>query len=280
MIERAMNDRPDEPLTGRLIALPETRQLDVLAAMLEKRGARVLRCPMVSILDASDAEPINRWLSRCIESPCDDFIILTGEGIRRLRGFASRLGVESQWIESLRGMRKLARGPKPGRALQEIGLKPELQAAEPTTEGVIATLDTLDLRDRRVAVQLYGEDPNERLMNYLSGRGITAETVAPYYYASQSDDQQVQSLIGRLAAGEIDAITFTSSPQYRRLVEVAEKNGLREQLSAGLKKTVVAAVGPVVAETIREDGVRVDLMPEESFFMKPMVSKLAGLFKS
>lgn len=264
-----------EPLADRLIALPETRQLDVLATMLEKRGARVLRCPLVSILDAPDPEPVNHWLRTCIESPFDDFIILTGEGIRRLLGFAARLGVETQWIESLRRMRKLARGPKPGRALQEIGLKPELQAAEPTTEGVITTLDGLDLRGRHVAVQLYGEDPNERLMNYLSGRGIKAETVAPYRYASQSDEAQVAALIMRLAAGEIDAITFTSSPQYRRLVEVAEQKGLREQLSAGLKKTVVAAVGPVAAETMQRDGVHVDMIPEESFFMKPMVTRLA-----
>jgi uroporphyrinogen-III synthase len=273
-----MNDRNNDPLTGRLIALPETRQLDVLAAMLEKRGADVLRCPLVSILDVEDAEPVNRWLRGCIEYPFDDFIILTGEGIRRLRGFAARLGVESQWIESLRGTRKLARGPKPGRALQEIGLKPELQAVEPTTEGVIATLDGLDLRGRRMAVQLYGEDPNARLMTYLSGRGVTPETVAPYRYASQSDDQQVQSLIGRLAMGEIDAITFTSSPQYRRLVEVADNNGLRAQLATGLGKTVVAAVGPVMAGVLQADGIRVEAIPEDSFFMKPMVTRLAEVF--
>lgn len=273
-----MNEQSNDPLAGRLIALPETRQLDVLAAMLEKRGAGVLRCPLVSILDTPDAEAVNRWLRRCIESPFDDFIILTGEGIRRLRGFASRLGVEPQWIESLRGMRKLARGPKPGRALQEIGLKPELQAVEPTTEGVIATLDGLDLRGRRVAVQLYGEDPNEKLMTYLSGRGVKPETVAPYRYASQSDDRQVQSLIGRLAMGEIDAITFTSSPQYRRLVEVADKNGLRAQLATGLGKTVVAAVGPVMAGVLQADGVRVEAIPEDSFFMKPMVTRLAEVF--
>lgn len=273
-----MNEQ--DVMTGRLIALPETRQLDVLAAMLEKRGARVLRCPLVSILDAPDAEPVNRWLRRCIESPCEEFVILTGEGIRRLRGFAARLGVEAQWIESLRGMRKLARGPKPGRALQEIGLKPELQAAEPTTEGVIATLDGLDLRGRRVAVQLYGDDPNEKLMNYLAGRGITADAVAPYRYASKSDDAHVENLIARLAAGEIDAIAFTSSPQYRRLVEVADKKGLREQLSAGLERTLVAAVGPVAAEGLRRDGVRVDMMPEESFFMKPMVTRLSEVLSA
>ncbi|HEY3486464.1 MAG TPA: uroporphyrinogen-III synthase, partial [Gammaproteobacteria bacterium] len=232
------------------------------------------------IEDASDAEPVNGWLRRYIESPFDDFIILTGEGIRRLRGFAARMGVEAQWIESLRRMRKLARGPKPGRALQEIGLKPELQAVEPTTAGIIATLSGLELKGRRMAVQLYGEDPNEKLMTYLSGRGIKPDTVAPYRYASESDDSQVEDMIKLLIAGEIDAIAFTSSSQYQRLAEVAAKTGLREQLLLGLGKTIVAAVGPVVAATIQADGVRVDMMPEESFFMKPMVSKLSGIFSA
>ena len=85
----------------------------------------------------------------------------------------------------------------------------------------------------------------------------------------------MQSLIGRLATGEIDAITFTSSPQYRRLIEVADKNGLRTQLASGLAKTVVAAVGPVMAGVLQADGIRVEAIPEDSFFMKPMVTRLS-----
>ena len=40
------------PLGGRVIALPETRELDRLASLLEAEGARSWRCPMVAILDA------------------------------------------------------------------------------------------------------------------------------------------------------------------------------------------------------------------------------------
>jgi uroporphyrinogen-III synthase len=264
----------DAPLLNRLIALPESRQLDVLADMLEKRGARLVRCPMVSILDAVDAVPINAWLQRCIESPHDYFIILTGEGIRRLRGFAERFSVQPQWLAALQRMRKLTRGPKPVQALKEAGLKADIQAQSPTTEGVIATLQDLQIENKRVAVQLYGEEPNHKLIDYLTSRGALADTVAPYRYAPRSDDERVVALIDQLAAGEIDAITFTSSPQYRRLAEVADKTDRQTQLTQGLASTVVAAVGPVVAEELRSAGVRVDLMPEDSFFMKPMVTRL------
>ncbi|TMJ45455.1 MAG: uroporphyrinogen-III synthase, partial [Alphaproteobacteria bacterium] len=34
------------PLSGRRIALPETRELDRLARMLEEQGAETVRCPM------------------------------------------------------------------------------------------------------------------------------------------------------------------------------------------------------------------------------------------
>ena len=38
----------DPPLTGRTVAVPEARELQAVAALLERRGARVLRCPLVA----------------------------------------------------------------------------------------------------------------------------------------------------------------------------------------------------------------------------------------
>lgn len=267
----------EKSLAGQRVALPESRQLDVLATMLEKRGAQVIRCPLVAILDSPDREAVHGWLQRCIERPFDDLIILTGEGLRRLRGFAQRLGKDEAFVRSLTAMRKIARGPKPGQALKEMGLKPDLIAAAPTTDGVIATLDGLEMEGRRVGVQLYGEEPNKKLIDYLQSRNAHSDPVSPYVYASESDDAQVGQLITRLAAGEIDAIAFTSQPQYKRLQEVARKLGKESQLKAGLEKIVVAAVGPIVAGVLESDGVRVDMMPESSYFMKPMVARLSEI---
>jgi uroporphyrinogen-III synthase len=43
-----------KPLAGRTIAIPETRELDLFARMLEQRGANTVRCPLLAILDAPD----------------------------------------------------------------------------------------------------------------------------------------------------------------------------------------------------------------------------------
>jgi uroporphyrinogen-III synthase len=43
---------------------------------------------------------------------------------------------------------------------------------------------------------------------------------------------------------------------------------------AALTRTVVAAVGPVVADTLRKHGIDARVMPEESFFLKPLTGVL------
>ena len=170
----------DRALAGRVIALPEARQLDVLANLVEKRGATVLRCPLVGIHDASDQAPIVAWIKRRIAMPSDDLIIFyTGEGIERLMAAARRAGIEGDFHGALRRTRKLTRGPKPRRALRKLDLEAELEALEPTTEGLIGTLKTIEIARRRVALQLYAADQDMKLVEYLRGRSIEPDCVAP-----------------------------------------------------------------------------------------------------
>jgi uroporphyrinogen-III synthase len=259
-------------LQGRTIAVPETRELEVFASMLERRGATVIRCPLVSIKDAPDPQPVLEWSRAFASVAYDDLILLTGEGLRRILSCIDRHApdLRAGFLESLARTRTITRGPKPARALRELGLKPDIAAVQPTTEGVIASLREHNLSGRRIGVQLYGTEPNEPLIHFLEGAGAIVSTVAPYVYSDAADDATVRSLIDSMAAGEVDVIAFTSTPQVERLFAVAEESAVK----SALEKTTVAAVGPVVAETLTGRGVRVELMPDESFFLKPLTSKL------
>ena len=262
----------DSALAGRRIALPESRQLDVLAALFERRQARVRRIPLVSIHDSPDQAAISQWLEEFMAKPPDMQIVLTGEGLRRLQAAASRLGREQDFIRALGQCQCLCRGPKPGRVLKAMGLQADLLAAAPTTDGVIETLGELDLTGKRLAVQLYGQDPNLKLMAFLDQCGLHSySSVAPYIYADEAETARVEALIRDLAAGQLDMIAFTSQPQWRRLLKVARDAGLEAELMTGLDRVLVAAVGPVVAEQIRDSGCEVAVMPQQSFFMKPLV---------
>ena len=52
---------------------------------------------------------------------------------------------------------------------------------------------------------------------------------------------------------------------------MAADKGLGHELKQGLLKTRVAAVGPVLAEHLRERGAKVDICPEQGFVMKNLV---------
>ena len=87
-----------------------------------------------------------------------------------------------------------------------------------------------------------------------------------------------QTVIGRggddipalLAAGRIDAITFTSSSTARNFVKRLETEGGRLEQLAGV---CLAAIGPVTAETMRTIGLSVDLMPE-TFTVSALINAL------
>jgi uroporphyrinogen-III synthase len=176
------------------------------------------------------------------------------------------------FLAQLAKVRKITRGPKPARALRELGLKPDIAAEVPTTAGVIAALEPLafSLEGRSFGVQLYGQEPNLPLREFLHRCGAAVITVAPYSYADASEDAAVLGLLANIEAGGIDAIAFTSTPQVRRLVAV----GGEARVSRALARTHVAAVGPLVAQALTQRGIQVHSMPEDSFFLKPMTSAL------
>jgi uroporphyrinogen-III synthase len=265
------------PLSGRTVALAEGRQLEELAQMLEAEGAAILRCPMVSILDAPDEGPILAWLRELAADQFRYVILFTGEGLRRLLGFAERAGLRDAVIAALSHTRTVTRGPKPVRALKEIGLTPTIVVGTPTTEGVIAALTNEPIRGQTIGVQLYSE-ANPPLMQFLERAGASPRAVLPYVYAPASDADQVAEVLNQMSQGQVDLLVFTSSPQVDRLYDVAKERGLLQRLQEGLAKTKVAAVGPVVADNLRVRNARVDICPEQGFVMKNLVQHIKRQF--
>ncbi|MBX9678610.1 MAG: uroporphyrinogen-III synthase [Gemmataceae bacterium] len=265
------------PLTGRTFALAEGRQLEDLASLLEKEGAAVVRCPLLSILDAPDDKPLLEWIEDLINDRFVWVIFLTGEGVRRLEACAQRHGLRDGFIAGLTRTKILTRGPKPVQALKNFNVKPTRIAATPTTDGVIAALKDEGLQALPVGVQLYKED-NPPLISFLDQLGATTRTVLPYIIAPSADTERVIDLMGQMAAGKVDMILFTSSPQIDRLFEVAEEKEQTPILMDGLAKTQVAAVGPIVAETLKQRNVRIDVMPEQGWQMKNMVQHIVRHF--
>jgi len=264
-------------LNGYRILILETREEAQFSRLLAEQGADVLQCPMFTIRDAPDTAPIEAWIRRFVEKPCDDLVLMTGEGLRRLMKVARRIGIQQDFVAALGKARKFARGPKPGRALREIGLEPQVTTEKPTSEGIAEMLAQVDLSGHRVGLQLYPDKNHSVLIGAITAQGAEVDPVLPYIYDAQAADANIVTAIDEMAQGRIDAIALTSSGQVRRLVEVAQAHRCEVLLRDGLARTPIASVGPVVSDELTSHGLRTDIYPaNDAYFMKPLISAMAA----
>jgi uroporphyrinogen-III synthase len=263
-------------LNGYRILILETREEAQFSRLLAEQGADVLQCPMFTIHDAPDPAPIEAWIRRAIDQPCDDLVLMTGEGLRRLMKVARRIGADQDLVLALGRMRKFARGPKPGRALREIGLEPQVTTDKPTSEGITEMLARVDLGGHRLGLQLYPDKDHGALIGAIAAQGAKVDPVLPYVYDAQAAETNIITAIDEMAKGAIDAIALTSSGQVRRLIEVARAHGCEARLREGLTRTPIASVGPVVSDELKSHGLRTDISPANgAYFMKPLISAMA-----
>lgn len=265
-----------DKLNGYRILILETREEAQFSRLLTEQGANVLQCPMFTIEDAPDPAPVEAWIGRFIANPFDDLVLMTGEGLRRMMKIVRYRGIEKEFVAAVGKSRKFARGPKPGRALREIGLEADVTTEKPTSEGVAEMLSRLDLKGHRLGLQLYPEKDHSVLISAITACGAEVDTVLPYVYDSKAAETNILSAIDEMEAGRVDAIALTSSGQVRRLVDAAKAHAREDQLRSALAKTPIASVGPVVSDELKSYGLEADIYPaNDAFFMKPLISAMS-----
>jgi uroporphyrinogen-III synthase len=264
-------------LNGYRILILETREEAQFSKLLSEQGADVVQCPMFAIHDAPDPAPVEAWIRRSIDRPFDDLVLMTGEGLRRMMKLARERGIDQAFVAALAKSRKFSRGPKPGRALREVGLEAQQTTEKPTTEGVIEMLSKVDLRGHRLGLQLYPDKDHSALIGSLTAQGAEVDTVLPYVYDPQAADANIVAAIDDMADGRIDSIALTNLGQVRRLIEAAKAHGSEARLRAGLERTLIASVGPAVSGELAANGLRTDVSPvEDHYFMRPLIAAMAA----
>ena len=186
-----------ERLTGYRILILETREEAQFSRLLKDQGADVMQCPMFTINDAPDPAPVEAWIRRFIDQPCDDLVLMTGEGLRRLLKVVRRLDVEAPFLKSLSSARKFARGPKPVRALREVGLEAQVITEKPTP--ITASRDTVPAPLAATVHRALAKLPADRfasaaeLVDALAGRRPAVPDGATTVIGRPGDDVRITS---------------------------------------------------------------------------------------
>lgn len=249
---------------GLRVASFESRRAEEMARLIEKLGGLPFVSPSLREVPIERNAAAIDFANRVMTGQIDLVIFTTGVGFRHLIATLEKQVDLQRFLDALRDMPTLARGPKPVAAMKELGLTPTYRAAEPNTwREILAVLDqNVKLANQTIGVQEYGQ-PNPSLVAGLEARGARVESLRIYRWALPDDVGPLAANIKRLAAREIDVALFTSAHQVVNLLRMAEEMQLAAQCRAGLMNAVIASIGPTTSEALREQDLPVDLEPEQ-----------------
>jgi uroporphyrinogen III methyltransferase/synthase len=232
---------PGGPLAGRTVAVTRAReQSDALTAALAALGADVVVAPAIELTDPPSWQPLDEALRRLATF---DWILWTSaNAVERLRARLELLGLSPQVLPRLPA-RSLALGPATARALADAGLTAETVALDYRAEGVLAALADEPLEGRAIWLPRALE-ARDVVPETLRARG--AEVVVTPVYAARPSPEGVAPARDALAAGRLDAVTFTSGAIARAFVAALD--------GASLENVVRASIGPVTSDALRALG--------------------------
>ncbi|MCK8488182.1 uroporphyrinogen-III synthase [Paenibacillus sp. MBLB2552] len=256
-------------LEGKRVALTGPRRAEELGKLVENMGGTPLYRPAQGTVLLDDVA-LRNGIVDWVEHPPDWSIFTTGMGLDALFEMAGDMNVAERLQEHLRAGKIAARGYKTVNALKKRELTPIVRDDDGSTEGLIRGLSEHELRGASVLLQLHG-DPAPRLVAWLEGQGAQCRQLLPYRHIAPPAEE-LEQLLSDILAGEVDAVTFTSGPQVRFLMEHAERQGRLADLMKALEGPVLAvAVGKVTAAGLYEAGVPRVLAPKEERMGSMMV---------
>jgi uroporphyrinogen-III synthase len=260
------DDAKRNGLAGLRILCLESRRGQEMAKLISNYGGEAVVAPSmqeVTLKDNPEALAFARELSG---GAFDMVIFLTGVGTRALGRLAEAHDLRHKFVEALKRVKVVARGPKPIAALAELGVPVTVAVPEPNTwRDLLAALDSradsMPLKGSRVAIQEYGVT-NPELQAGLKERGAIVTRVPVYEWALPADTGPLREGVQAVVNGRIDMALFTTSVQVQHLLRIAAEMQVQEPLRRAFGRIVVGSIGPMTSEALRQNGLAVDFEPE------------------
>ena len=250
----------ESALAGWTVGVTADRRAEEQIELLQRIGARVVHAPTIRTQPLGPHDATRSALEEVIARPPDILVLTTGLGTRALVEVAETLGLAEDLLLALAGAAVYARGPKACGAANTVGLTVTWQAPSATSAEVIEHLRATGVRGQRIAVQLDGRiEPI--LGDSLRALGADVIDIPVYRWTLPDDRAPALRLVEAICERRLDAVTFTSTPAFRNLLEMAGDD--REELLVALRTSVACvSVGNVCSGAARDNGVEPVVEPE------------------
>ena len=252
-------------LDGFVVGITADRRWEEQAELLRRRGADVLHGPTIRTLPLGPEEGLQLATERLIADPPPVLIANTGIGMRAWFAAADSWGMGEALYDALATSRIYARGPKASATVHQAGLDVVARAPSERLDELVELLIASEaLSGVRVAFQRHGEDAPDTL-KALAAEGAIVEEIPVYNWTLPDDPKPALRLVEATIGRRVHALTFTSAPAVRNLLELADEHGQAEDLLDALNTDVIAGcVGPVCGGAAADLGIADPLVPERA----------------
>lgn len=240
-------------LYGWNVLVPRAKaQAGPMSGRLATHGAIPIEVPTISVEPPRSPAQMERAVKGLVDGRYHWIVFTSVNAVKATWEKLAEFGLDAR---ALAGVRVAAVGEKTAQAVRDLGITPELLPAANArnASGLVdvfppydADLDPVD----RVLLPR-ADIATETLVEGLIDLGWSVEDVVAYRTVRAAPpSQEIRDMI---KSGGFDAVCFTSSSTVKNLVGIAGKPHTR---------TIIACIGPMAAQTAREHGLRVDVMPE------------------
>jgi uroporphyrinogen III methyltransferase/synthase len=242
------------PLFGRrvLVTRPRHEAAD-LADRLVALGAEPIVAPTIRIVPPDDPMP----LLRAAEDPgVFDWIVFTSGNA--VESFMQAVLDNHRDVRALKGPKLCAVGSSTADRLRSYGIVVDLVPDEFRAEAVLAALDGKGSLEGARVLLPRSDIGRELIAEQLRAAGALVMDVVAYRTVLEDAQREGDpDVYGMLLEGRIDVVTFASASAVRNFVRIYGS----DQAVDLLKRTTVAAIGPVTADAARQLGIEVTVQP-------------------
>lgn len=240
-------------LYGWRVLVPRAKpQAAVMSARLASHGAIPQEVPTISVEPPRNPAQMERAIKGIVEGRYQWVVLTSVNAVRAVWDMITEFGLDSR---SFAGVRIAAVGEKTAAEIRALGITPELlpPRTRQNAQGIVDVFpEYVEELDPVGRVLLPRADiATDVLVDGLVNLGWEVDDVVAYRTVRAAPPSaEIRDMI---KTGGFDAVCFTSSSTVRNLVGIAGKPHPR---------TIISCIGPMTADTARELGLRVDVMPE------------------
>ena len=292
----SMSKRPPsltKPLRGVRVLVGRARhQAGALSGELRSLGADVIEIPFIEIRRPGSFRSLDNALKNLANY---DWLILTSaNGVEAMWERMEHLRLDRPWKSGPSGPRSdapqngalapegkrlhiAAIGPATKKAIEQRGVKVDVVPKEYVAESVVRSLKN-KVKGKRVLL-VRAKVARDVIPRELRKAGAHLDVIEAYEtVVPQSSRTRLRAAL-RKSTRRPHVVTFTSSSTVRNFVELLEgSRGRGRPLHTDLDGILMASIGPVTSETLRELGLPMGVQAEE-FTIPGLVDAIVRTFR-